>query len=83
MSPFWLIWMIFLFMFLLTPIGYGWGYRGWGMPYPRYVQRRRASRAVASGLSHDHYAWGLAGDFVWAGVLIAVMWAVSALVWLR
>jgi hypothetical protein len=53
MSPLWLIWMIFLIMFLVTPIGYGRGYRGWGMPYPRYIQRRRASRAVASGLPRE------------------------------
>jgi hypothetical protein len=24
----WFLWMAFMFIFLLTPIGYGWGYRG-------------------------------------------------------
>jgi hypothetical protein len=84
MSPFWLLWMVFLFMFLVAPIGYGWGYRRWGMPYPRYVQRRRALMAGASGPSpRDHYAWGRAGDLVWLGLIIAMIWAISAFVWLR
>ena len=49
MSSWWLIWMIFMFLFLIPPLGYGWGYRGWGPPYPRYVQRRRSEHLAASG----------------------------------
>ena len=40
MSTWWLLWMGVMFFFLLSD-GYGWGYRGWGPPYPRYIQRRR------------------------------------------
>jgi hypothetical protein len=59
MNPFWLLWLVFLFMFLVAPLGYGWGYRGWGPPYPRYVQRRRATQAAGGDPSSiDHQAWG-------------------------
>jgi hypothetical protein len=84
MSPFWLLWLVFLLMFLVAPLGYGWGYRGWGPPYPRYVQRRRAVQ-VGTGdpSSINHQAWGRAGDLVWLGLIVAMVWAVSAFVWLR
>jgi hypothetical protein len=29
-STLWLFWMAFIFVFLVSPIGYGWGYRGCG-----------------------------------------------------
>jgi hypothetical protein len=78
-----LLWMVFLFIFLLPPIGYGWGYRRWGPPYPRYIQRRRAQRAAAVGgsASFDHYSWGWGGDFVWMMLSIWMIWAVAALFW--
>lgn len=84
MNPFWLLWLVFLFLFLVAPLGYGWGYRGWGPPYPRYVQRRRALRVGANGPSpFDHQAWGRAGDLVWLGLIIAMIWACAAFVLLR
>ncbi len=83
MSPIWLIWLIFMFMFLVAPVGYGWGYRGWGMAYPRYVQRRRALRVGGDPAPRDHLAWGRAGDLVWIGLFAAFIWAVSAFVWMR
>jgi len=83
MSPFWLIWFVFLFMFLVAPVGYGWGYRGWGVPYPRYVQQRRAQRAGVLGSSFDHHAWGRGGDLVWLGFIVAAIWAFSAFYFLR
>jgi len=53
-----------MFLVLMPSLGYGWGYRGWGPPYPRYVQRRRAQRAAVGGgsASFDHQAWGWGGD---------------------
>lgn len=84
MSPFWLIWLVFLFMFLVAPVGYGWGYRGWGAPYPRYVQQRRAHRAGSLGSSSfNHQAWGRAGDLIWLGLIIAAVWACAAFLWMR
>jgi hypothetical protein len=32
----WFLWTVFLFLFLVPPIGYGWGYRGWG-PHTRGI----------------------------------------------
>jgi hypothetical protein len=78
-----LLWVAFLFIFLLPPIGYGWGYRRWGPPFPRYVQRRRAQRAAAAdgSASFDHHSWGWGGDFVWLMLCIWMIWAIAALSW--
>lgn len=81
MGSWWFLWMVFMFMFLLTPLGYGWGYRGWGPPYPRYMQRRRGPQAAAGdgpGTPH-HLSWGWRGDFVWMIVFVGSVWAVTAL----
>lgn len=77
----WFLWMGFMFMFFLSPIGYGWGYRGWGPPYPRYIQRRRALQAAYSpaSVASKHRAWGRGGDFVWAVLLIGGGWAAAGL----
>lgn len=83
MIPFWPIWLVFMLMFLVVPLGYGWGYRGWGMAYPRYVQRRRALRASDDPGQRAHLAWGRAGDLLWLGLFIAFIWALSAFVWRR
>ncbi len=85
-----MMWMAFIVLFLLAPVGYGWGYRGWGAPYPRHIQRRRANtqRESTSGrpssdavVSFDHHAWGWGGDFVWTVMVIGLVWAV--IVWWR
>ncbi|MGD0993876.1 MAG: hypothetical protein ABR998_15550 [Gemmatimonadales bacterium] len=74
----WWLWLCFLLLFLITPIGYGWGYRRWGPPYPRYIQRRRSERAAArpGSSTFDHHAWGWAGDFVWVVLIIAFLWLI-------
>lgn len=79
MSTGWLLWIGIMFFFLLAPTGYGWGYRGWGPPYPRYIQRRRGLRAAVPGTttSFDHHAWGRGGDFVWMVLLIGIFWAAA------
>lgn len=77
-----MLWMAFMFIFLLSPVGYGWGYRRWGPPYPTYIQRRRGQRAVAAGgTATVHQSWGMAGDVVWIVFFVSVLWAVTAL-WL-
>jgi len=81
MGSWWLLWMVFIFIFLVPPIGYGWGYRRWGPPYPRYIQRRRAAALGGSETTQDHQAWGYGGDFVWMVVMIGVFWACIALWW--
>jgi hypothetical protein len=81
MSPWWILWMVFMFLFLVSPVTYGWGYRGWGPPYPRYVQRRRGLRTSTAGQPADlrHQSWGWGGDFVWVVLLVAGGWALAGL----
>jgi hypothetical protein len=80
-STFWLVWMAFMFLFVVTPVGYGWSYRGWGPPLPRYVQRRRAARAILTNVAAPsrYEAWGRRGDLVWVVLLIAGGWALAGL----
>ena len=83
MTSGWLIWMLFMFLLLVPSVGYGWGYRGWGPPYPRYIQRRRGAHAPGTGGSatFNHQSWGWGGDFVWMVLLVGVIWAGAALFW--
>jgi hypothetical protein len=69
-------------LFMLTPVGYGWGDRGWGPPVPTYIQRRRMQQAAASGSTwFNHAAWGGRGDFVWVFLVTEMFW-LFWLVWL-
>ncbi len=80
MSMWWILWMGFIFMFLLAPLGYGWGYRSWGPPYPRYIQRRRHAAALSRGTPFNHLAWGTGGDLMWVVMLVA-FFALLSLFW--
>jgi hypothetical protein len=76
-------WVLLMFFCLAPPVAYCWRYRGWGPPYPRYIQRRRHSRAETVGgvLPFNHHAWGWGGDVVWVLVLLGAVWALSILSW--
>ena len=81
----WLLWWIlFMVLFFATPIGYGWGYRRWGAPYPRYIQRRRGLKAAADGNSatFNHESWRWGGDLVWGAFLIGIVWFALVFLWL-
>jgi hypothetical protein len=77
----WLLWMVITFALLVPSLVYGWGYRKWGPPYPRYIQRRRAAAMSGPAMS-DYQSWGWVGDFVWIVTLIALFWA-GAVIWWR
>ncbi len=83
MGSWWLMWMIFMLIFLVPSLSYGWGYRGWGPPYPRYVQRRRGEQALLGGGYSDfnHQAWGVSGDLIWLVVLVGIVWSATAFWW--
>jgi hypothetical protein len=83
MGSWWFIWMLVMLFLLVPSVGYGWGYRGWGPPFPRYVQRRRGQRAAAttSSAGFDHESWSWGGDLVWVVALFGLLWACSALWW--
>lgn len=53
MSSWWLMWLVFMFFLFASPVTYGWGYRGWGPPYPSYVQRRRHLQATLRGAPEE------------------------------
>jgi hypothetical protein len=74
-SWWWWFWVGSLGMLLAIPMAYGWGYRGWGPPYPRYYQRSQHLRAEAAGggVKFDHQAWGLGGDFIWILFCVAMV----------
>jgi hypothetical protein len=83
MNGWWMWWMVVMLVLLVPSTGYGWGYRGWGPPYPSFIQRRRHARALAAGdpVGVDHRAWGWGGDIVWVSFLICAVWFVTALCW--
>ena len=84
MSFWWLFWTVLMFIFLVPSVGYGWGYRGWGPPYPTYIQRRRglqAAAATSGPATFNHHSWGWRGDLVWVVLLIGLVWAGAALLW--
>jgi len=83
MNSWWPLWLVFMFVFLAPSLGYGWGYRGWGPPYPRYIQRRRGERAAArvGDVPFNHQAWGYGGDLVWMVILVGVFWGSCAALW--
>lgn len=41
---YWWVWIAFIIIAIFLPLSYGWGYRGWGPPYPSYYTRRRVDR---------------------------------------
>ena len=85
MSSWCLVWMVFMFVLIAAPMGYGWGYRGWGPPYPTYIQRRREQQAAATrgSAGHNHRSWGWGGEFVWMALFIGMFWAISSVWWWR
>jgi hypothetical protein len=77
-----LLWLGFMVIVIVAPMTYGWGYRGWGPPYPRYIQRRHARQASPFGaFPFDHQAWGFRGDLMWFALFIGALWAVSVVWW--
>ena len=65
-------WLIFMLLFFFVPLGYGWGYRRWGPPYPSWTARARAAR------ESELATWGLLADLVWVVLLIGVFWLILA-----
>lgn len=76
-----LIWILFVVVLLAIPVGYGWGYRGWGPPYPRYYNRRgRPTGAPAeAGIAYEDDDWGVLGDILWVIAAVAVVWLLLGL----
>lgn len=43
---YWWAWFAIVVFLVLLPLSYGWGYRGWGPPYPRSYTSRWGARPV-------------------------------------
>ena len=67
-------WLLFVTVLFLLPLGYGWGYRGWGPPYPSRSAATRERRA------RELAAWGVAADVLWLGLIAALVWLVVVLI---
>ncbi len=70
-----------MLVLILPWVGYGWGYRKWGPPYPRYIQQRRINTGGPSAIRYD--AWGWHGDAIWGIFLVATFWFLTASYWWR
>lgn len=46
---YWWAWFAIIVFLIFVPLTYGWGYRGWGPPYPRSYSRYRHRRADLTG----------------------------------
>ncbi len=83
----WWLWLVFVVLLLVVPLGYGWGIRGWGPPYPSYWRRRAAAGGPpvpSQGMAQTPPVadgWGVGADLLWIVLLFAVLWFVVAIVW--
>lgn len=74
-------WLIFVVLLLLIPLTYGWGYRGWGAPYPSYDCRRSrsdpaapAADPAARAAAREAAGWGVVADILWIVLVVALVW---------
>jgi hypothetical protein len=77
----WWWWFVFLIIFFLLPLGYGWGYRGWG-PWYRGRSTGRYNEGSTGPVDSDlDEGWGWISSFLWVILLIALIWLVAATLW--
>lgn len=69
-----LLWVVFVVLLFALPLGYGWGYRRWGPPYPSWTAAAREQRA--RGMA----TWGFIADLVWVVFLVAIIWLIIGLI---
>ena len=75
----WWWWIAFVVIFFLLPLGYGWGYRGWGPWY-----RRRRPGTLAAGTepgAGDSAGWGGCAVILWIIVIVAIFWLIAGWGW--
>jgi hypothetical protein len=88
----WWWWIAFVLIFFLIPLGYGWGYRGWGPWYRRRNPRRSPGGELPPGNApssnepgippaEEETGWGWSGAFLWFILIIAIIWLVAAWGW--
>jgi hypothetical protein len=81
-SGWWWWWIAFVVIFFLLPLGYGWGYRGWG-PWYRRTRRpgvRPTDQAAGTTPAPEirEEGWGCLGIVLWIILIVAILWVVAA-----
>ncbi len=81
-------WLLFVLIFLLLPLGYGWCYRGWGPPHYRRPGRpltpaeaEQLQRKTIAEEQAEAEGWGWIALALWFLFAVAVVWLVLALIW--
>ncbi len=89
----WWWWIAFVVIFFLIPLGYGWGYRGWGPWYrrrhPSGIPRSAAPPPDIEGDNlrrtpadnETESGWGAAAVFLWLVLILAIIWLIAAWGW--
>lgn len=79
----WWWWIAFVLIFFLLPLGYGWGYRGWGPWYRRGPPRSRGTSLPDRREPFEPIdtGWGWLGIALWIILIIAIVWAIGAWDW--
>lgn len=82
----WWWWVAFVVIFFAIPLGYGWGYRGWGPWYRRGHSTGTPREEPPPGTpinTTDEYdtGWGWGGIFLWLILIIAIAWLIAAWGW--
>jgi hypothetical protein len=73
----WWWWIAFVVIFFLLPLGYGWGYRGWG-PWYRRPGTLAAGTEPGAG---ESAGWGGCAVILWIIVIIAIFWLIAGWGW--
>ncbi len=83
----WWWWLAFVVIFFLIPLGYGWGYRGWG---PWYRRRRHYTGGPGEGPmgrtgpgDEPDSGWGALAIVLWFVLIVAAIWFIAAWGWGR
>jgi len=87
-SMVWILWwFLFVALFLMVPLGYGWGYRGWGPPYYRRpgrpvddVEAEAIRRQTIVEQRAEAESWGWIALVFWILFAVAIVWLVLALI---
>jgi len=77
---FWL-WILAVVLLLLMPLVYGWGYRGWGKPYPSFYRRKVLPTREASSTPEALGAPCYGAAIFWIALALAVTFFILAFVW--